>query len=117
IENISIRLKRIAQTEELVVLRADFLKERSVEDEDDLTPQQLADYNNLDTKMRVVTLTDNDNLEKIIDYRIYSDFLGLINETSNGIINFEAKVKIPLMHSNIRNTNFYVFKNISPEVR
>lgn len=117
IENISIILKRKASDSELVILQADYLNKRNLTTEDNLNETQKKEFDSLKYSMNQVTLTDDDNLEKIIDYRVYSDFLGLINETSNGIVNFEAKVKIPLMHANIRNTNFYVFKNISPEVR
>jgi len=59
----------------------------------------------------------NDGITNLIDYRIYSDFLGLIETTTNGIVNFEAKVNIPVNPNNLPNSNFYVFRAINPQVR
>lgn len=42
------------------------------------------------------------NLKSLIDFRIYTDFLGLINEESNGIINFES------------NSTFYIWPKSIP---
>jgi len=58
-----------------------------------------------------------DGITNLIDYRIYSDFLGLIETSTNGIVNFEAKVNIPINPNNISNSNFYAFKAINPQVR
>lgn len=57
----------------------------------------------------------NDGISNLIDYRVYSDFLGLIESTVNGIVNFEAKVNIPVNSTNW--SNFYILKSINPQVR
>lgn len=62
-------------------------------------------------------LTTNEGLANYIDYRIYSDFLGLMDEDTNGIVNFEASACIPLMPSNYGNTNIYFFKALRPLIR
>lgn len=62
-------------------------------------------------------ITLDDGISNLIDYRIYSDFLGLIESTTNGIVNFEARANLPLNVSNMHNTNFYIFKTIKPFVR
>lgn len=52
------------------------------------------------------------NINSLIDFRVYSDFLGLINETPNGIINFETSSKFFL--TTINNNNCHWAKSISP---
>lgn len=69
------------------------------------------------SELRVYYLKSDESINKFIDYRIYSDFLGIIDETTNGIVNFEAKANIPLATQNINHTNFYIFKTVSPELR
>ncbi|MDV6170101.1 hypothetical protein R1T16_16805 [Flavobacterium sp. DG1-102-2] len=59
----------------------------------------------------------DDGISNLIDYRVYSDFLGLIESTTNGIVNFEAKICIPVNPTNFSGTNFYIFRSISPHVR
>lgn len=61
----------------------------------------------------------NTGLNSILDFRVYSDFLGLINESSNGIINFETSANIPLVTSpqfRIEKLGITFFKDIKPYV-
>ncbi|NER13205.1 hypothetical protein GWK08_07125 [Leptobacterium flavescens] len=52
----------------------------------------------------------NNNLKQLIDFRIYSDFLGLLNEESNGIVNFEGNSLFYLFPKNFNLFNFkYTF--------
>ena len=62
-------------------------------------------------------LTTNEGLSNYIDYRIYSDFLGLVDEATNGIINFEASACIPVFPSNYKLSNTYFLKAIKPQFR
>lgn len=80
-------------------------------------PNSIKDDKKNGTLLKTYYLKYNDGINKLIDYRIYSDFLGMINETTNGIINFEAKAKIPVITTNISNMNLYVFKSVYPIVR
>ncbi|MDY0780573.1 hypothetical protein [Tenacibaculum sp. IB213877] len=57
----------------------------------------------------------NNNLNSFINLKVYSDFLGLINETPNGIISFEASSDIHLVPGNIG--LIHIGKKISPFVR
>ncbi|RDI06968.1 hypothetical protein [Flavobacterium sp. AG291] len=70
-----------------------------------------------DTLVYSQEISFDDGITNLVDYRIYSDFLGLIESTTNGIVNFEAKVGIPINPSNFSDTNFYLFKSICPQVR
>ncbi|MBO3699622.1 hypothetical protein [Roseivirga sp. E12] len=54
------------------------------------------------------------NLEAVVDFRIYSDFLGVINEEENGILQLESKAKIFLGTSNIKNADLIPLKYIEP---
>lgn len=67
-------------------------------------------------KQKKVIRTD-EGLANYIDYRVYSDFLGLIDEASNGIVNFEAQACIPIIPSNVSGMNIYFFKSIKPHFR
>lgn len=55
-------------------------------------------------------------LKSILDLRVYTDFLGLIEEESNGIINFEASSTIKISPSPLAMlwTEFLFFKEIKP---
>ncbi|WP_286926683.1 hypothetical protein [Flavobacterium sp. UBA4197] len=84
---------------------------------DEKNKNKLSESISNDAILKMYYLKYNDGINKLIDYRIYSDFLGMINETTNGIINFEAKAKIPVITTNIPNKNLYVFKSVYPIVR
>ncbi len=58
----------------------------------------------------------DNNLKSIIDFRIYSDFLGLINEASNGIVSFEGSSTFFLNPYSIGYFN-YIFKKLKTKVR
>ncbi len=45
---------------------------------------------NLYPNDRVREIYANNNLKTLVDFRVYSDALGLLNETPNGILNFEG---------------------------
>lgn len=60
-------------------------------------------------------LTLDNNLDSFLDFRIYSDFLGLVNETPNGIINFETSSKIIIYPKKL--FFFQFFKSITPFLR
>lgn len=68
-------------------------------------------------KESIHILKTTEGLSNYVDYRIYSDFLGLLDEDSNGIVNFEASACIPVMPSNYGSTNIYFFKSLRPNVR
>ncbi len=55
------------------------------------------------------------NLRSFIDFRIYSDFLGLIDESANGIISFEGNSTFYLNPFNIARFN-YLFKKFKAGV-
>jgi hypothetical protein len=67
--------------------------------------------------LRFYELKLDESIASLIDYRIYSDFLALIDESTNGIVNFEGKANIPLFTKNIFSSNLYFLKTISPELR
>lgn len=69
---------------------------------------KLENKTNKDSK----NLSLNKSLNSLLNFRIYTDFLGLINEESNGIINFEAYSKIFLVPNNIGLVHF--FKDVKP---
>ncbi|WKD85440.1 hypothetical protein KCTC32516_00780 [Polaribacter huanghezhanensis] len=55
------------------------------------------------------------NLKSILDFRIYTDLLGLLDEESNGIINFEASSTIKISPSPIAfGFEWIFFKEIKP---
>jgi hypothetical protein len=55
-------------------------------------------------------------LKSILDFRVYTDLLGLVDEESNGIINFEASSTIKISPSPVAMawTEFLFFKEIKP---
>ena len=64
-------------------------------------------------------LNINNDLKSYLDFRIYTDFLGLIDEASNGIVNFEASSKIYISPSPLRGLfkwDYHFFKDVKPYV-
>ncbi len=58
----------------------------------------------------------NNNLKSAIDFRVYSDFLGLIDESSNGIVSFEGNSTFYLNPFSLGYFN-YIFKKFKTTVR
>lgn len=56
------------------------------------------------------------NLKSYIDFRVYSDFLGLIDESSNGIVSFEGNSTFYLNPFNLGRFN-YIFKKFKTGIR
>ncbi|MDT0538863.1 hypothetical protein [Croceitalea sp. P059] len=54
-------------------------------------------------------------LKSLIDFRIYSDFLGLVNESPNGIVNFEGNSTFFLNPFSIGGYN-YMFKKLTTSI-
>lgn len=57
----------------------------------------------------------NNNLKSIIDFRVYTDFLGLIDESSNGIVSFEGNSTFFLNPFNLGRFH-YLFKKFKAGV-
>lgn len=55
-------------------------------------------------------------LQNIVEFRTYTDFLGLFTETPNGIIQLEGKGDFYVAPFNLNNTSLYFAKKISPFV-
>lgn len=70
---------------------------------------------NISRKEGFKDLTLDNNLDSFLDFRIYSDFLGLINETPNGIINFETSSNIIVNPK--KWFSKHIFKSITPFLR
>lgn len=68
----------------------------------------------LTAKENTKTLYAQNSLNSLVDYRIYSDFFGLINKESNGLAQFEAKAKIFLNTINFPNWDIIAVNNLSP---
>lgn len=58
----------------------------------------------------------NTELENIVELRTYTDFLGLFNETPNGILQLEGRGDFYVAPFNFTNSTWYIFKKISPFV-
>lgn len=58
----------------------------------------------------------NGTLKSLIDFRIYTDFLGIINESANGIVNFEGNSTFFLNPFSIGGYN-YLLKKLNSTVR
>ncbi|WP_149274968.1 hypothetical protein [Pareuzebyella sediminis] len=56
------------------------------------------------------------SLKSLIDFRIYTDFLGIINESANGIVSFEGNSTFFLNPFSIKGYN-YIFKKLNSSVR
>ncbi len=56
------------------------------------------------------------SLKSLIDFRIYTDFLGIINESANGIVSFEGNSTFFLNPFGIKGYN-YIFKKLNSSVR
>lgn len=56
------------------------------------------------------------SLENVLNLRTYTDFLSLLGDSPNGIFQLEGKADFYLAPFNLRNTNLFLFKKISPYV-
>ncbi|NAS31678.1 hypothetical protein GTQ40_11895 [Flavobacteriaceae bacterium R38] len=75
---------------------------------------------NRNNKFQADVMVKN-NLKSLLDFRIYSDFLGILNEEANGIVNFEAGSLFYLFPKPVHiflfprdNGYLYLFKRIKP---
>ncbi|MEM9887423.1 MAG: hypothetical protein AAF849_16125 [Bacteroidota bacterium] len=61
---------------------------------------------------------ENTYLDKVIEFRAYSDFFGLFGNSTNGLVQFESNAKFYLFPfaRNIFNAQFELFKDIRPKV-
>lgn len=66
---------------------------------------------NEETKKEILI---GNNLKTLIDFRIYSDFFSLIDESANGLVSFEGNAKVFILPSNLKNYNTFLFKSINP---
>ncbi len=64
----------------------------------------------------VYELRQSTSLENVLDLRAYTDFLGLFDETPNGIALFEGQADFFVNPFRISGTNFFLFKKIKPYV-
>lgn len=63
------------------------------------------------------TISIDNNLKSVIDFRIYSDFLGLIDEAPNGIVSFEGSSTFYLNPFSVFRSYSYLFKKLKTKVR
>lgn len=65
-------------------------------------------------KENEIKLFANGALNSFIDFRVFTDLLGALDNQANGLLQFEAKSKVYLHRKNIPNTFLYTFSCLEP---
>ncbi|WP_175621573.1 hypothetical protein [Chryseobacterium schmidteae] len=69
------------------------------------------DDSNITYKIRQDT-----SLKNVVELRAYTDFLGLFNNSDNGLIQLEGKAEFFVNPFNITNSHLFIFKKLTPYV-
>lgn len=70
--------------------------------------------NNLEHPKREVKVFANNGLNSFIDFRVFTDLLGALDNQPNGLLQIEARSKIYLHRSNVFNRFMYIFYGLEP---
>lgn len=70
----------------------------------------------LTNQNRTKLLSKKNNINSLVNFAAYTDFLGLVGEQPNSLINFEANAKFYLIRYNVFNRFMYFTPSIQPSV-
>ena len=61
-------------------------------------------------------VNQNTSLQKVVELRTYTDFLGLFGDAPNGVLQIEGKADFFIAPFNLSNRSLYIFKKVTPFV-